>query len=161
MFKVRQPGFEFEPLYEEPDDEHFKEDWEDGLSTAQKIRYEAVIPDYVHGFLMAAYEITESNKDSIDNAMEDILSYLEFSFEVELENIVKHDKQIGLIKFSARNYPFGGLERFQIILKAYGLSPMECFNGFNVFEYRWKSDFEYDVIELPEKTKKYIDNSHN
>ena len=68
----------------------------------------------------------------------------------------KLNEDVGIIKLSTGNYPFGGLERFFMTLKAFDLSPIECFNGFTVFEFEWTSEFEYEGIILSEKTKRYL-----
>lgn len=85
-----------------------------------------------------------------------ILNYLIVDFEVDLDQLFKVDSLEGIVEFSTGNYPFGGLERFLMTLKAYELIPYECFNGFEVHNLHWTSDFEYEVKELPEKTKEHL-----
>ena len=60
------------------------------------------------------------------------------------------------MEFSTGNFPFGGMERFLMVLKAYDLVPVECFNGFTIYEFDWISEFEHNAIELSEKTIKYL-----
>ena len=73
-----------------------------------------------------------------------IFNYLEFGFDVDLNCLEVFKKDKGIIKFSTGNFPFGGLERFFITLKAFQLIPIECFDGFSVNQIDWKSDFDYE-----------------
>tara|TARA_A100000171_G_C2097402_1_gene127825 strand:+ start:283 stop:864 length:582 start_codon:yes stop_codon:yes gene_type:complete len=167
MVKVRQPGFEFE----EEDGPEF--DW-DGMTQAEvdaavkklsdfldqapeERRYLALIPAYVNEFLQSYLQVDNEKLGALGiQETLSIFNYLEFDFEVDMDNIEKLNAQSGIIEFSTGNYPFGGLERFLITLSAYGLTPTECFDGFNVCEIEWNSDFEYSAIELPERTKVYL-----
>ena len=99
---------------------------------------------------------TEEQIDAFMDEDTPKLNYLEYSFEVDLDALDKLKEDVGIIKLSTGNYPFGGLERFFMTLKAFDLSPIECFNGFNVFEFDWTSEFDYDGIILSEKTKRYL-----
>ena len=83
---------------------------------------------------------------------------MEYGFEVDLDNLEKINERSGVVEFSTGNYPFGGIERFLITLRAFDLIPTECFDGFNICEFDWLSDFEYNTINLPEKTKAYLNN---
>tara|TARA_R110001599_G_scaffold318898_1_gene528612 strand:+ start:12863 stop:13213 length:351 start_codon:yes stop_codon:yes gene_type:complete len=85
-----------------------------------------------------------------------IFNYIEFDFEVDMDKLEKFNAQSGIVECSTGNYPFGGLERFLITLRAYGLTSTECFDGFNICEYEWNSNFEYNTTELPERTKAYL-----
>ena len=84
------------------------------------------------------------------------MNYLECGFEVDLNCLEEQQGNIGIAKFSTGNYPFGGLERFIMVLHAFDILPTECFDGFAINQFKWTSNFDYDLIELPEKTKQYL-----
>ena len=77
-------------------------------------------------------------------------------FEVEMDHLKKLDNTIGLVEFSTGNFPYGGMERFLMVLKAFGFIPLECYNGFTIYRFDWTSDFRHEAIDLSEKTKKYL-----
>lgn len=149
MVMIRQPGFEFD----EDEEQSYKSDWD--LYNEVLERYLKIIPDYADTFLE---EFTESDAETAGSYgfdIEGIFNYLEYSFEVDMNNLKKIKDNIGLVEFSTSNYPFGGLERFSMILKAFDLIPIECYNGFTVYEFDWTSEFTYESVELLEKTKLY------
>jgi hypothetical protein len=168
MVEIRQPGFAFAeekpPEFdwdkltkEEADvaliklDDFFEQD-------APEIRrYQKLIPRYANEFLERYLQI-DNEKTGLPGILEtlSILNYLEYGFEVDLENLEKPNEDLGLVEFSARSYPYGGMERFLMTLKAFELIPTECYNGFTVYEFDWVSDFEHHAIELPEKTTEYL-----
>ena len=167
MVKVRQPCFKFE------ENEGPEFDW-DGMTQAevddavQKLsdfldqapeerRYLALIPDYANEFLEGYLQGDNEKLGAlgIPEALS-IFNYLEFDFEVDMDKLEKLNEQLGIVKFSTGNYPFGGLERFLITLRAYDLTPTECFDGFNICALEWSSNFEYNTVELPERTKVYL-----
>lgn len=167
MVEVRQPGFKFE------EEEGPEFDW-DGMTqtevddaveklsdfldqSPEEHRYLALIPTYVNKFLQSYLQIDNEKLGAL--GIQEVLSifnYLEFDFEVDMDKLEKFNEHSGIVEFSTGNYPFGGLERFLITLKAYDLIPYECFDGFSVCEIKWASDFEYNTPELPEKTKEYL-----
>lgn len=164
---VRQPGFEFEDEVPEFDWDNMNEN---EVNEALKLidesldeelveykRYQEVIPEYANLFFEKYLKL---DNDKLGNlGIHDVLSifnYLEFGFEVELDTIKKIKESLYVIEFSTGNYPFGGLERFLITLKAYNLIPLECFDGFSINEIKWNSDFEYSFLELKKQTEVYL-----
>ena len=164
---VRQPGFEFEDEVPEFDWDNMNEN---EVNEALKLidesldeelveykRYQEVIPEYANLFFEKYLKL---DNDKLGNlGIHDVLSifnYLEFGFEVELDTIKKIKESLYVIEFSTGNYPFGGLERFLITLKAYNLIPLECFDGFSINEIKWNSDFEHSFLELKKQTEVYL-----
>lgn len=171
LVSIRQPGFEF-------NDEGPEFDWDsmtvqeveeatkqliDFLDEKPEVRrYQKLIPAYAHTFLERYLDVDNETLQSPE--MQEVLSifnYLEYGFEVDLDHLKKTEEHSGIIEFSTGNYPFGGMERFLITLKAFGLLPTECFNGFTICTFKWVSDFEYDTIEFPDKTKDYLKKYRN
>mgnify|MGYP003635060921 CR=1 FL=1 len=169
MVNVRQPGFKFvenDPVI----------DW-DSMQTQEEVdaavkelsdyldqepeahRCKELIPDYVAVLLDKYIQADNEKLESlgIQNLLS-VFNYLEYGFEVDLDNLEKINERSGVVEFSTGNYPFGGIERFLITLRAFDLIPTECFDGFNICEFDWLSDFEYNTINLPEKTKAYLNN---
>ncbi|MCE7995648.1 MAG: hypothetical protein HEP71_26960 [Roseivirga sp.] len=168
MVKVRQPGFEFEEE-EVPEfdwDNMTPEEVDKGVKELHSLldedeqelkRYKELIPDYANAFLKRYLQV-DNDKAGVLGMLEtlSILNYLEYGFEVDMDNLDKIDESSGQVEFSTGNYPYGGMERFLMVLKAFGLMSTECYNGFTVYEFDWASDFEHEAIELPEKTKAYL-----
>lgn len=167
MVAVRQPDHRFD------DDEGPDFEWEsmneEEVAASLEIlnafldeapearRYKSLIPDYAHLCIGRYLHGTHQTLETLD--IEDMLSlfnYLEFDFEVDLDRLEKFDETSGIVEFSTGNYPFGGLERFFMTLKAFGLIPTECFDGFTIATLEWESTFEYTASELPERTKEYL-----
>ena len=167
MVNVRQPGFKFvdnDPVI----------DW-DSMQTQEEVdaavnelsdfldqepevhRYKELIPDYVAVLLDKYIQADNEKLESlgIQNVLS-VFNYLEYGFEVDLDHLEKINEYSGVVKFSTGNYPFGGIERFLVTLKAFGLVPTECFDGFNICKFEWLSDFEYNATNLPEKTRVYL-----
>ena len=118
--------------------------------------FKTLIPVYASEVL-CNYFYFDNTKSILSN--EDKLSYinyLEYGFEVNLDLLERCKNGGGIVKISTGNYPFGGLERFMITLKAFKLAPFECFDGFNVCALHWVSDVEYEATILSEKTKEYL-----
>lgn len=168
MVEVRQPGFEFEEeeppkfdwdnMTEEEGDEALKKLLEfDSQDEPEVKRYKTLIPDYANLFLEKYLQV-DNDKSGPLGILEacSLLNYLEFGFEVDMNNLEKLTENSGLVEFSTGNFPYGGMERFLMVLKAFDLTPNECYNGFTIYEFNWTSDFEHDAIELPEKTKEYL-----
>lgn len=165
MVLVRQVDFVFE---EEEEEEAPELDWD--AMTEEEIekaldeltsfsnqdvplvkRYKTFIPEYAHDFLqkinaMGVYGYSES----------EIMSYLEYEFEVDMNNLQQLDETHGLVEFSTGNFPYGGMDRFLMVLKSFDLMPTECFNGFTVYDFKWTSDLAHDALEKPEETKEYL-----
>ncbi|GGG95840.1 hypothetical protein GCM10011416_11890 [Polaribacter pacificus] len=165
MHAVRAPGFQF------AEEEGPVIDWDDKQTDEEvaaavaeisefldqkpeERRCKELLPKYVLSFF--ENYLKEDNEKLQALGVQDMLSlfnYLEFGFEVELDALTKIDENSGRVDFSTANYPFGGLERFIICLKAYGLSATECYDGFAVNQIVWSSAFEYKLIEVPEEVE--------
>lgn len=166
MVQLRQPNFEFgEEVIPEFDwDNLSKEETNAALEKIDEFfdqdaddrRYIALFPDYADAFLKSYIEKDQSIAGAYGFDIKGIFNYLEFSFEVDLDNLKILEDNIGLIEFSTGNYPFGGLERFIMVLKSFDLISLECFDGFHIFKLNWLSEFEYTPAILEEKTKAYL-----
>jgi len=173
MVKIRQPDFEFEEE-EAPQFDWDKMAQEEINEALEKLfefnnqgksefkRYQKFIPDYANSFLEKYLGLDNEHLGSLGVLdTTSILNYLEYGFEVDMNDLEKQNAKQGIVKFSTGNYPFGGLERFFMVLKAFALLPIECYNGFTIYEFEWVSEFEYNSIEQPEKTRKYLKNFDN
>ena len=162
MVKLRDPGFELkeEDEFDGVDwatitDEEFKLVLQ--RDPPEKRRYKELFPDYANAFLEKYLQFDNSHFGPLGILdVFSILKYLEYGFDVDLDSLKKLNEHFGRVDFSAGNYPYGGMERFLMVLKAFDLIPAECFNGFVVYEFDWISEFEHNSIELPEKTKEYF-----
>lgn len=167
MVKIRQPNFQFE------EEENSKLDWDSmtelevdittkkliqNLEQAPEIhRYKKLIPSYVNIFLEEYLQAENGKLKPLDT--QDVLSifnYLEYGFEVTMNSLKKNLGRVGIVEFSTSNFPFGGMERFLITLRAFDLIPTECYDGFTVHKFDWISNFEHDAIKLPKKTQAYL-----
>ncbi|WP_452230807.1 hypothetical protein [Lacinutrix sp. MEBiC02404] len=166
MVETREPGFNFQ------DDESAPEmDWdsmknEEEMDEAVKElndyldqkpefhRYHEKIPNYANDFL-ESYLQYDNEKSGYLGEFDpiSIFNYLECGFEVDLDSLEKHNEKYGIVRFSTGNYPFGGLERFFITLKAYEIIPLECYDGFTTNQIKWLNNFEYKETEFPKRNK--------
>lgn len=167
MVAIRQPNFEFEE--EEPLDFDWdnmtEKEIEEAVNKLSEIgdddiqatkRYEMLIPDYANNIIESFTKLDQDKAGSFGFDKMGIFNYLEYSFEVDFDKLESLNKTNGIVEFSTGNYPFGGMERFLITLKAFDLEPTEYFDGFSIFELNWETDYKYNSIELPEKTKLYL-----
>lgn len=173
MQETRQDGYQFEdvqptnnkedqpdPDWENMTDEDYQKYFDAILEvkedTSQIKRYDRFIPEYANGFIESyiAYDKTEAGNFSYEKM--DIFNYLEVAFEVDMNHLEVFIDKTGVVEFSTGNFPYGGMERFIFTLKAFDLTPIECFDGFSVFGFDWKSDFVFESIESAEKTKEYL-----
>ncbi len=160
MVEVRTPDFEFEDETNEIDWAKITEAEMDAIfdeDLQQEKRYNAFFPEYANAFLerYLQFDNDKAGKLGLLNKSS-IMNYLEHGFEVDMNNLEKLDENFGLVEFSTGNYPYRGMERFIMTLKAFKLIPVECFNGFTICEFDWTSDFDYNAIEFPERTKEYL-----
>lgn len=167
MVDTRKPGFSFEeelPVFDwdnlndkEVDEALKKLDEFDDKEIQETNRYKELIPSYANIFFEKHLKTDNEKLGAlgIQNVLS-ILNYLEYGFEVNIDNLEKLDNNIGIAEFSTGNFPFGGMERFLITLKAFDLIPIEYFDGFTIAKFDWTSDFEYNVTLLPEETKLYL-----
>lgn len=172
MVQIREPGFKHE------EDDGPEIEWDgmtqvevdaavEKLSTFLDInpeehRYRKMVPSYANKFLESYLQHEKEESGSLGEVEAvSIFNYLEYGFEVDLDNLEKINEHLGIVEFSTGNYPFGGMERFIMTLKAFNLIPIECYDGFSIYEFDWISNFEYNNINLPEKTKKLIMEKNN
>ncbi|GHC47015.1 hypothetical protein [Ulvibacter litoralis] len=167
MVNMREPGFEYVDNSPEIDWDTKKTQEEvdaavkelsDYLDEKPEVhRYNELIPDYVTLFLEQFLKADNEKLASLGiQDIGSIFNYLEYGFEVDMDALEKINEQEGIVTFSTGNYPFGGIERFLITMKAYDLVPTECFNGFEICELNWTSKFDYETAAFPERTKEYI-----
>lgn len=159
MVKVRTPNFEF-------DNESSDIDWDTATEAEidaflfpepdEPKRYKELFPAYANQFLERYIQGDSSEVEDMEEQTLSILNYLEFGFEVDMDNLEMQNDSTGLIKLSTGNYPFGGMDRFLMVLRAFDLIPLECYNGFTIYQFEWVSDFKHITTDLPEKTKEYL-----
>lgn len=155
-----------EPNYTEPKDD-FKIDWNTATDAQiddffdenrpKKALFDALFPTYTHSLINNYFTSDDASKNILrDDLKVCFINYLEYGFEVYLDGLeVKNNEEV-IIKISTGNYPFGGLERFFIALKSFKLIPFECFDGFNIFQFNWISQIDYEEIILEKETKEYL-----
>ncbi|WP_405563773.1 hypothetical protein [Polaribacter sp. Asnod6-C07] len=141
---------DWETATEEEIDAYFDED------RPKRKLFDTLFPEYAKQFLERYFSLENAKSQLINEYNLSLLNYLEDGFEVNLDSLEKTENNKGIVKFSTGNYPFGGIDRFLMTLKAFDLQPTECFGGFDVFEFNWTSDFEYEAQILEEKTKLYL-----
>ncbi|WP_026776125.1 hypothetical protein [Polaribacter sp. Hel_I_88] len=123
----------------------------------QKIKlFDKLIPEDTSGVLGNYFSFNNAKSILMNEDKVSYINYLEYGFEVNLDLLERCEIGGGIVKISTGNYPFGGLERFMITLKAFKLAPFEYFDGFNLCAINWVSDVEYDANILSEKTKEYL-----
>lgn len=166
MVKTRAPGFNFQEDESAPEMDWDSKKNKEEIDLAVKElndyldqkpefhRYNEKIPSYVHDFLKSYLQF-DAKKSGYLAALDpiSIFNYLECGFEVDMDSLEKHNEEYGIIRFSTGNYPFGGLERFFITLKAYEITPLECYDGFTTNQIKWHSNFEYEETEFPKRKK--------
>lgn len=163
MVMVRQPNFVIE------DDEPPEFDWDHMTAQESEVaietlldycerdkldfmRFQKLIPNYASVYLESYYKQDSDNVEPLSESDSNaILNYLEYGFEVDLNKLQNPTKDLSIVEFSTGNFPFGGLERFLMTLKAFDLLPVECFDGFSALRLDWTTEFEYDSTVLPEK----------
>ena len=149
-YKEKEREIDWETATEEEIDNFMDPDW-------PKVElFKTLFPDYTNQILNNYFSFDSTNVILIDEDKASLINYLEYGFEVDLDNLNEFQNNEGIIKISTGNYPFGGLDRFLMTLKSFSLIPFECFNGFNVFQFDWISEIEYDAITLTDKTKLYL-----
>ena len=169
MVMVRQPNFKFEDNGPEIDWDAKKTQEEvDGAleelnyyldNDPEVIRYNEIIPDYVTSFLEQYIDAYNEKLNLLGiQEVQSIFNYLEHGFEVDLNSLETTSSDCGIVKFSTANFPFGGIERFLITLKAYDILPLECYDGFSICKIVWNTDISFDFITLDAKTEAYKKN---
>lgn len=164
MCAVREPG------YQEKEDS-VTIDWEtatekeiDAFMDEDRPKIElfnSLFPEYAKQFLSNYFSYDNSKSILVNSEILPFFNYLEYDFEVDLHALEKQHKKEGIVKFSTGNYPYGGMERFLMTLKAFELHPTECFDGFEVYQFDWISEYEHEAINLPDKKVKYIESLQN
>ena len=170
MLNMRQPGYKFPDDSPEIDwdSKHTQEEIDEAVKKLNDYldvepevhRFRALIPDYAKAHLQK-YVDTDNEKLKVIGVQNvvSIFNYLEYGFEVDFDSLEKTSEHCAVIKFYTANYPFGGIERFLITLKAFELTPIECFDGFAISKIEWTNSLEYETTELKEKTKAYLQQS--
>ncbi len=115
-----------------------------------------LIPDYVKRFLAEYYKEDQNSGEMAPYSFTATINYLEFGLEVDFNNLTQPSPNTGKLEYSALAFPYGGMERLLIFLKAYGLIPNETYNGFAVNQLKWESSFICEATELPDKTTAYL-----
>ena len=113
--------------------------------------WEVLIPTYAKEIIAKYYHEQPISKESFEN----FINYLEFSLEADFNELSIIDKNKALIKYTPIAYPYGGMERLLVLLRAFDCIPTECYNGFTVYQFKWNSLFDHDAIELPKQTEIY------
>jgi len=160
LVTLRTPGFSFEVDLESVDWATISDEEEALLfdqDLRQEKRYTDFFPSYAQDVIARYFQHDNEKLGPLGiQEVTSIMSYLEYDFEVALDALEQREGDSGIVQFSTGNYPYGGMERFLVVLKAFDLIPTECFNGFTVYEFDWTSEFEHNAIDLPEKTKEYV-----
>lgn len=164
MCAIREPGYQekedsltidWETASEEEIDAFMDED-------RQKIElFNRLFPEYAKQFLGNYFSYDNSKSILVNEDIISFFNYLEYGFEVDLNALDQLNNKEGIVKFSTGNFPYGGMERFLMTLKAFELHPKECFDGFEVYQFDWISDYEHEAIDLPDKKVKYIESLQN
>lgn len=151
--------------YKEKEDD-FKIDW--ATATEEEMNafwdedrpkitiFDTLFTTYASQFLLRFFDSENATSAFINENKVSFINYLQAGFEVCFDGLEELKDNKFMIKFSTGNYPFGGLDRFLITLKAFDLLPIECFNGFDVVQIIWTSEFKYEANVLSEKTKMYL-----
>ncbi|WOI39055.1 hypothetical protein R1T43_08545 [Alteromonas sp. CI.11.F.A3] len=157
MQEVRAPHYEFDVQTPDYDWDNMTEEEisiaaQRTLQDPTELRLNQQLPSYVQD---AIHEFAKRS-EVYGYGLENMFSYIENDFEVEIDSLSYVSDVEGEVAFSTGNYPFGGIERFAVILKAFNLIPFECFDGFNVGTIEWNGDYMFDIIANPIKTKSYL-----
>ncbi len=128
--KVRSIGMEaIDKSYFNLDWEHVSADEFEALTDINYPKYKRIEeyfpPAVQENLLQYSNSVTVKNEYLLE-----ILNYLEVGFEVDLNEMEQLNETTWQVHFSTGNYPFGGIDRFIIVLKAFGLMPFEYFDGF-------------------------------
>jgi hypothetical protein len=134
-------------------------DLEDRLQERALKLYDEYFPLKAQSFINDFLEYEGGFNEIKGESITSLFSYLDVDFEVDFTNLVI-ENDILCINFSTGNYPYGGMRRFLMVIKAFGGEPIECFNGFDVYEFKWTSKYEHKAKVLKDKTKSYL-NLHN
>ncbi|MGJ8744103.1 hypothetical protein [Polaribacter sp.] len=159
MCAVREPGYtEKEDTFEIDWNTATEEEIDDFMNDDRpKIElYKSLFPEYADQFLRKFFSKENASSVLVDENIVSYFNYLEYGFEVDLDCLELLKDEEGIVKYSTGNFPYGGMDRFLMSLKAFRLIPIECFDGFNVFEFDWISEFDYEAVILPEQTNKYL-----
>lgn len=163
LVAVRTPDFSVEVDMEAVDWATLTEEEEELLfdeDLQQQQRYHQLFPSDAQTVIERYFEHDNAKLGPPGiQEVSSIMNYLEYDFEVDLNQLEKLTEGEGLVQFSTGNYPYGGMERFLIVLRAFGMVATECYDGFTIYEFEWTSEFEHLAIELPEKTKAYLENN--
>lgn len=122
--------------------------------------WQEMIPNYAKDFLGGYYEEEKALSMLIPASFTDTINYLEFGLEVDLEGLVQVDETKIRLDYTALSFPYGGMDRLMIFLKAYDCIPCEAYTGFSVVKLNWTSAYDYEATELAEETQLYRANGY-
>ena len=137
--------------------------------------WEDIIPAYSKKFLEGFYKHENARSELVREDFTSMVNYLEFGLDADfielkiLSNLPLkwslHFNELkilnpttGQVDFAALGFPYGGMDKLLMFLKSYEFNPKEVYNGFAVCKLNWTSKYAYEAIELPEKTKAYLNN---
>ncbi|MFT5891211.1 MAG: hypothetical protein ACI9Y7_001312 [Dokdonia sp.] len=118
--------------------------------------WKETIPEYVKTFLQGFYNLENALSNLVRDSFKATVNYLEFGLEADFTGLTMVDATTARIDFEALGYPYGGMDRLLIFLKAFNCIPNEVFNGFSVCQLSWDTLYDYSATELPEKTATYL-----
>lgn len=118
--------------------------------------WQEIIPPYAKLFLQGFYKEENILSPLIHESFKSFINYLEFGLEADFIDVTAINSTKSQVRFVALGYPYGGMDKLMIFLKAFDCIPYEIFNGFSVCSLSWNTTYEYSAIELPEKTKAYL-----
>jgi hypothetical protein len=118
--------------------------------------WEETIPEYAKMFLQEFYTLENALSPLVRENFISTVNYLEFGLEVDFTGLIMVNATTTRINFEALGYPYGGMDRLLIFLKAFDCIPNEVFNGFSICQISWDTLYDYSAIELPEETATYL-----
>ncbi len=118
--------------------------------------WEETIPEYAKTFLQRFYKLENALSPLVRENFKATVNYLEFGLEADFTNLTMINATTASIGFQALGYPYGGMDRLLIFLKAFDCIPNEVFNGFSVCQLSWDTLYDYSSLDLPKKTATYL-----
>ena len=120
--------------------------------------WEDIIPAYSKKFLEGFYKHENARSELVREDFTSMVNYLEFGLDADFIELKILNPTTGQVDFAALGFPYGGMDKLLMFLKSYEFNPKEVYNGFAVCKLNWTSKYAYEAIELPEKTKAYLNN---
>lgn len=137
--------------------EYMEQEFEDFMDLEERLENRAMklcntfFDAYAQEFLSRYF----GQNTNLNERIASLFSYLDVDMEVDFTDLILEQSKATL-KFEARSYPYGGMDRLLMVIKALGGQPIESYNGFEVFEFEWTSEYDYEPIVLHQKTKVYL-----